>query len=97
LENKEVNGVFNLGTGTPRTWNDLARAVFTAMGREPRIEYIQMPESLRPKYQYYTRAQTEKLQAVGCPLNFTSLEDGARDYVQNYLAAPDPYLDSSRS
>ncbi|MFO7818210.1 MAG: ADP-glyceromanno-heptose 6-epimerase [Desulfovibrionales bacterium] len=97
LENKEVNGVFNLGTGTPRTWNDLARAVFTAMGREPRIEYIQMPESLRPKYQYYTRAQMEKLQAVGCPLNFTSLEDGARDYVQNYLAAPDPYLDSSRS
>ncbi|MFP4167641.1 MAG: ADP-glyceromanno-heptose 6-epimerase [Desulfonatronovibrionaceae bacterium] len=94
LEHHEVCGIYNLGTGRPRTWNDLARAVFLAMGREPEIEYIDMPETLRPKYQYYTRAEMNKLEDTGCPLKFTTLEDGVRDYVCNYLQTENPYLDS---
>jgi ADP-L-glycero-D-manno-heptose 6-epimerase len=92
LNNPEVNGIFNLGTGKARTWNDLARAVFSAMGLPQNIEYIDMPEELQGKYQYFTEANMEKLSAAGCPVEFTSLEDGVADYVKNYLAADDPYL-----
>lgn len=92
LERGDINGIYNLGAGQARTWNDLAKAVFQAMNMEPDIEYMDMPEELRGKYQYYTRAPMEKLQAVGCPIRFHSLEDGVRDYVQNYLSQDDPYL-----
>lgn len=84
--NREVSGLFNVGTGTCRTWLDLARAVFAAMGKSPNIEFIEMPESLRDKYQYHTEAATGKLRAAGYDAPFTSLEDGVRDYVQSYLA-----------
>jgi ADP-L-glycero-D-manno-heptose 6-epimerase len=94
LENPQVNGVFNVGTGIARTWNDLARAVFAAMGRTPDIEYIEMPEAIRDKYQYLTQAEMGKLRAAGYGAPFTSLEDAARDYVTNYLDKEDPYLDS---
>jgi ADP-L-glycero-D-manno-heptose 6-epimerase len=96
LDHEDVCGIFNLGTGTPRTWNDLGRAVFRAMDREPEIEYIDMPQALRAKYQYYTRAEMAKLENTGCPLDFTHLEDGVRDYVRNYLSEENPYLDSGQ-
>jgi len=94
LEHKDVNGIFNVGTSTPRTWNDLAKSVFTAMGKETNIEYIEMPESIREKYQYYTEANMQKLMDAGCDVVLTSLEDGAADYVQNYLSKDNPHLTS---
>lgn len=85
-ENRRVSGLFNVGTGTSRTWLDLARAVFSAMGREPKIEFIEMPEELRGKYQYRTEADISKLRRVGYSTPMTTLEDGVRDYVQNTLS-----------
>ena len=92
LQNKEVNGIFNLGTGKARTWNDLVNAVFSAISIKPAIQYIDMPEVLREKYQYYTEATMEKLKKAGCPVEFRSLEDSVTDYVQNYLQNGDSYL-----
>src|SRR4029077_4004754 len=83
--NPAANGIFNIGSGEARTWNDLARAVFAALGREPRIEYIDMPESIRDKYQYFTQADIHKLRSNGYDQPITSLEDAVRDYVVNYL------------
>jgi ADP-L-glycero-D-manno-heptose 6-epimerase len=82
-------GLFNCGTGNARTWLDLARSVFVAMGREPNIEFIEMPHHLQGKYQYFTEAKTEKLCAAGYARPFTPLEDGVRDYVQDYLEKRD--------
>jgi len=84
-ENREVSGIFNCGTGTPRTWVDLVSAVFRAMGREPNISFIDMPGHLKGKYQYHTQADLTKLRAAGYAAAFTSIEDGVADYVQNYL------------
>ena len=92
LDNPKINGIFNLGTGQARTWNDLANAVFAAMGREPNIEYIDMPEQLAGKYQYFTQAHMDRLRAAGYITPPTSLEFGTLDYIQNYLATADPYL-----
>jgi ADP-L-glycero-D-manno-heptose 6-epimerase len=83
--NPAANGIFNIGSGQARSWNDLARAVFTALGREPHIEYIDMPEAIRDKYQYFTQANIHKLLASGYDQPITSLEDAVRDYVVNYL------------
>ena len=77
----EQNGIFNVGTGQARSWNDLARALFAAVGRDPLIEYIEMPEHLRPRYQYFTQAETAKLREAGYAKEFTPLEDAVRDYV----------------
>jgi len=96
LEHPEAGGIINVGTGIARTWNDLAHAVFSAMGRKPHIEYIEMPEAIRDKYQYLTRADMGKLRALGYSEPFTSLEDAAKDYVTGYLAKDDPYLDSRK-
>ena len=85
-ENLDVNGVFNCGAGIPRTWVDLVTAVFTAMGLKPNIEFIDMPEHLRDKYQYYTCAQMRKISDVGFEHTFLTLEEGIQDYVSNYLA-----------
>ena len=84
-DNPRASGIFNVGTGRARTWLDLAHAVFNAMGRPPRIEYIDMPETLRAKYQYHTCADISRLQGAGYRQPFTRLEDGVRDYVQNWL------------
>jgi ADP-L-glycero-D-manno-heptose 6-epimerase len=92
LEHKEANGIFNLGTGKARSWNELARAVFEAMHQKTNIEYIDMPESIRDKYQYFTEAKMDKLKKAGCPCTFMSLEKAAKDYVQNHLSQNDPYL-----
>jgi len=85
LDRPEINGIFNIGTGKSRTWNDLAAAVFAAMGKEAAIEYIPMPENIREKYQYYTQAEIAKLRAAGYVKPITSLEDAVADYVRNYL------------
>ncbi|MBP8984261.1 MAG: ADP-glyceromanno-heptose 6-epimerase [Syntrophobacterales bacterium] len=90
--NPGVGGIFNLGTGVARTWNDLARAVFSALDTEPRIEYVEMPEGLRDQYQYFTEARMEKLRAAGYKAEFRSLEEGVRDYVVTHLRQKDPYL-----
>ena len=92
LQHPEENGIFNIGTGQAHSWNDLAHAVFSAMGREPQIEYIEMPERLKGNYQYHTQATIEKLRNVGCDVTFRSLDDAITDYVQNHLATPQPYL-----
>lgn len=92
LEHPEVGGLFNVGTGLARTWNDLAAAVFAAMDREPAVDYVDMPEVLRGKYQYFTEARVERLRAAGYDRPFASLEDAVADYVRHYLAAQDHYL-----
>jgi ADP-L-glycero-D-manno-heptose 6-epimerase len=85
LDQPRVNGLFNLGSGSARTWNDLAAAVFGALGKPVAIDYIDMPEALRGKYQYHTRAEMGKLrQALGL-LPIRSLEDAVTDYVQQHL------------
>lgn len=90
-KNEQVNGVYNLGSGTARTFEDLAHAVFAAAGRAPEIEYTPMPPAIRDKYQYFTQAHMERLQAAGYNQPMTSLEDGVTDYVKRYLSQPDPY------
>lgn len=87
-ENRDSGGLLNCGTGQARTWVDLARAVFAAMDREPNIEFIDMPETLKPKYQYFTQANVDKLRAAGYAAPFTSLEEGVKDYVRSHLANP---------
>jgi len=84
-EHPEANGIYNIGTGQARTWNDLAEAVFRAMGKETCIEYIPMPESLRPNYQYFTQADITKLRNAGCKITPRPLEEAVREYVQDYL------------
>jgi len=80
-----ANGVFNVGSGEAHTWNELACAIFAALGREPRIEYIEMPKALRGKYQYFTQADIGKLRATGFEGSITPLTDAVGDYVTNYL------------
>lgn len=92
LNNTQVNGLFNVGTGKARTWKDLVYAVFTAMAQDPKIEFIEMPETLRDRYQYRTEATIDKLKQAGYPGGFMSLEDAIADYVQNYLMKEDPHL-----
>lgn len=92
MKNPAVGGIFNLGSGRARSWNDLAGAIFSAMGLPRSIEYIDMPASIRDAYQYRTEAPMEKLKAAGCPVAFAPLEASVKDYVQNYLAAGGAHL-----
>lgn len=85
LDNPQINGLFNIGTSRARTWNDLVKAVFAAMDKEENIEYIDMPDSIRNQYQYFTQAEMTKLKQAGYKRQTTSLEDAIKDYVQNYL------------
>ena len=86
-----AGGLFNLGSGEANTWRTLAEAIFSALGREPRIEFIEMPEGLRAKYQYFTQADIAKLRASGYERPVTPLRDAVGDYVRNYLV-PDKRL-----
>lgn len=79
------NGLFNLGTGKARSFADLAKATFQGMNLEPKIVYIDMPEDIRDKYQYFTEADMHKLRAAGYTQNFHTLEEGVDDYVRNHL------------
>jgi ADP-L-glycero-D-manno-heptose 6-epimerase len=83
--NRGANGLFNLGSGEARTWLDLANAVFAALSRPAQIEFIEMPEVIRNKYQYFTQADIEKLKATGYQGPRFTLERAVADYVQNYL------------
>ena len=91
LDNPEVNGLFNLGTGRARSFEDLVGALFRALGREPEIVYVETPVEIRENYQYFTQAEMKRLKAAGYDRPFTPLEDGVTRYVQDYLSAPDPY------
>ena len=77
-------GLLNCGTGKSRTWVDLVTAVFSAMGLPPKIEFIEMPQQLQGKYQYFTQASDVKLRAAGYGTPFTNLEDGVREYITEY-------------
>ncbi len=92
LDTPSVSGLFNVGTGTARTYLDLAHAVCDAAGTERQVRFIDMPTKLRGQYQSFTEARMERLRAAGYPGQFTPLEEGVRRYVQDYLAAADPYL-----
>ena len=92
LDNPGVTGLFNVGTGKARSFNDMAASIFSAIGREKKISYTDMPEDLIPNYQYFTEGNIARLRAAGYTAPFTSLEDGVRDFVQNYLLKSDPYL-----
>ena len=85
------SGIYNIGTGHARAFKDLASAVMTSLGKTPNITYIDMPEDLRGKYQYFTEAKMLKLADAGYTEKFHTLEEGVRDYVQNYLMQTDPY------
>ncbi len=91
LDQPSVHGILNVGSGVASSWNQLVKAVFAAMGKEPAIEYVAMPEHLRNQYQNYTCANITRLrEAVGAPT--TTLETAIADYVQGYLATSWPYL-----
>ena len=85
LDKPNVNGFFNLGTGKARTWNDLVSALFKSLNKPVNIEYIELPEHLREKYQYFTEANMNKIKKAGFTIPITNLEDGVADYVKNYL------------
>jgi ADP-L-glycero-D-manno-heptose 6-epimerase len=80
-----ASGLFNLGSGQANTWLTLTRAIFAALNREPAIEFIEMPEDLRDRYQYFTQADISKLRSSGCRRTITPLPEAVKDYVQNYL------------
>ncbi|MBF0253605.1 MAG: ADP-glyceromanno-heptose 6-epimerase [Candidatus Omnitrophica bacterium] len=84
-ERPEKKGIFNLGTGSAATWNDLAAAIFAALGKPLNVEYIPMPDSIRNQYQYFTEADLAKLRLAGYTPSFHNITTGARDYIQNYL------------
>ncbi|MEO6051522.1 MAG: ADP-glyceromanno-heptose 6-epimerase [Pyrinomonadaceae bacterium] len=90
MENK-ISGLFNVGSGRMATWNSLANAAFAALGKEPNIQYIDMPEQLRGRYQYHTQADLTRIRQSGYSAEATPLDAAVTDYIQNYLAA-DKYL-----
>ena len=91
MDNPKLAGIYNIGSGKARTWNDLARATFAAMDKKTNITYIEMPANIKDKYQYFTEADITKLRKAGYEGEITSLEDAIKDYVQNYLQK-DEYL-----
>jgi len=91
LQSPEVSGIFNAGSGQARSFDDLAKATFAAAGKAPSIEYVDMPEAIRDRYQYFTQARMDRIRAAGFEGQSTPLEEGVRRYVQNFLAQPDQY------
>jgi ADP-L-glycero-D-manno-heptose 6-epimerase len=91
-KNQKLNGIFNVGSGCARSWNDLAKSIFTALELKPKILYKEMPEEIRNHYQYFTEAKIDKLRKAGYKKQFFSLEDGISDYVKNYLMNEDQYF-----
>lgn len=85
MHHRKDSGLYNLGTGQARTFVDLATAAFVAMGKEPTISFIDIPKDIREKYQYFTEANMSKLRSIGYKTEFTSLEEGVKEYVQEYL------------
>ncbi len=87
MHHRKNSGIYNLGSGKARTFVDLAKAVFKALGKKEEIEFIDTPADIRDKYQYFTEANMEKIKKIGYAKSFTSLEDGVNDYVKNYLSS----------
>jgi ADP-L-glycero-D-manno-heptose 6-epimerase len=87
MHHRRNSGIYNLGSGTARTFLDLANSTFAAMNREPEIDFIDTPVDIREKYQYYTQANMAKLRSIGYERPFHALEAGIADYVQTYLQA----------
>ncbi|PKQ66856.1 ADP-glyceromanno-heptose 6-epimerase [Raineya orbicola] len=85
MKHRKNSGIYNLGTGKARTFLDLAKNTFKSMGKEPQIKFIDTPADIRDKYQYFTEANMRKLKSIGYLKPFTTLEEGIKDYVQNYL------------
>src|SRR6185437_15395709 len=81
-----ISGIYNVGTGKSRTFNDLANATFSSLDRPAKIEYVNMPEDIRETYQYFTEAEMNKISSAGYSQPFYSLEEGVEDYVRNYLS-----------
>jgi len=91
MENKPASGIYNLGTGKARSFEDLVKATFAGLDKEAKIVFIDMPEDIRDKYQYFTEANMNKLEEAGYHEEFYSLENGINDYVRNYLAVENYY------
>jgi ADP-L-glycero-D-manno-heptose 6-epimerase len=91
LDNPGKSGLFNVGTGNARTFLDLNAAVYEALGRTPIAEFVDMPEQLRGRYQYFTQADISKLRAAGYTTSFTDLREAVKKYVRSYLIHSDPY------
>jgi ADP-L-glycero-D-manno-heptose 6-epimerase len=91
MQTPSVSGIFNVGTGKARSFRDLIAALFRALGREPKIEYVDMPDNIRGQYQYFTQASVDNLLQAGYNAGFSSLEDGVSHYVTHFLATTDRY------
>ena len=91
LDNPKISGLYNVGTGQAATFNDMAGAIFSALGRAPNIHYIDMPEDLVKKYQYFTEAKIDRLRAAGYAEAFMPPEQGIKEYIQNFLLKDDHY------
>lgn len=91
MQTPQVSGIFNVGTGKARSFRDLISALFRALGLEPKIEYVDMPENIRGQYQYFTEAKVDHLLGAGYNAGFTSLEDGVKRYVTGFLDTADRY------
>ncbi len=85
IDRPDIAGLYNLGSGKERSWNDLAKAVFRSMGLAEKIEYFDMPLELRDRYQYFTQSDNSSLNSLELDTSFTPLEDGVEDYIKNYL------------
>ncbi len=85
LDKHDVGGLFNVGSGLANTWNKLASAIFSGLGKPKNIEYVEMPDSIRDKYQYHTLADISKIRKAGYSKPITSLDEAVSDYVKNYL------------
>ena len=92
LDSPQVSGIFNLGTGQARSFDDLAAAIFNTLDMPRDVEYIPMPDNMRNQYQYFTEARMDRLRAAGYDTPFTTLEDGVRSYVGDYLESNDQYV-----
>ncbi len=86
-----VTGIYNVGTGQARTFRDVATAVFRAHGAEPRVDFVDLPETVRLQYQHFTQARMDRLRAAGYDESYISIEDGVTRYIEDYLTATDPY------
>ncbi len=91
MERRDVSGLYNLGTGRAQTWLELMGALYGAVGREMEVQWVDTPEEIRDRYQYYTQAAMDRLRAAGYQGRFRTVEEGVSDYVTEHLATPDPY------
>lgn len=92
MDKTPQNGIYNMGFGKPRTWLDLANSIFSALGKETKINWLEMPENIRGQYQYFTEAKTDKWTQAGMSAAKWPLEKAVADYVQNHLSKEDPLL-----